>query len=146
MLNPFFDLTDHFRWIGALERQMDRAFVSGGRDESRSWFVMRDAGDALILRADLPGFTEKDLEITLENDVLTLRAEGHKRAFEGYKTVRTERAKLGFSRQIELPVRVDSDGVVATLKDGVLELKLPKAVEARQRRIPIIGAKNETVS
>lgn len=134
MLSPFFDFTDSLR---LLERQLDRQ-ASYARDEGATMFL-RDTGEALVLQADLPGFEEKDIDITLEGDVLTLRADAPRPLPEGFKVVRSERSRVRLLKQIELPVRVDAEGVSASFSDGVLELTLPKSADARPRRIPVTG-------
>ena len=143
MLSPFFDFNDRFRWMDSFERRMDRAMSQPSRDDLGGSMYLRDTGDELVLTADMPGVAEQDIDITIENDILTLRAQSKRSVPAGYKPVRTERAQLQLVKQIELPVRVDADSVAATLVDGVLELKLPKAAEARPRRIPIVGSRPE---
>ena len=104
----------------------------------------RRCSDYSAAPADLPGFEEKDIDITLEGDILTLRADAPRALPEGFKVVRSERSRVRLLKQIELPVRVDVDGVSASFTDGVLELKLPKAADARPRRIPVTGTKTES--
>ena len=95
----------------------------------------------LVVSAELPGLSEKDVEITLDDDGLTLRGErkaeqnGEQQGF-----VFSERFFGRFQRSIALPSEVDKDGVSASMKDGVLTVTLPK-VEAprRTKRITING-------
>ena len=97
-----------------------------------------ETADALTLYAELPGLSREDVDITLENNVLTVRGE---RKFE--KDVkeesfhRIERAYGAFSRSFTLPTNVKNDGVEATFKDGVLTVRIPKAEEAKSRKIAI---------
>jgi len=141
MFSPFLDFTDRFRLMDDLERQVDRMLaLQSGRAGAVPWMSLRDAGEALVLVADLPGISEKDIDITIEQDVLTLRAEGAESAPKGYKTVRAERPKVRFQKQIELPVRVDAERAEASSKDGVLTLTLPKAASALPRKIAVAGA------
>jgi HSP20 family protein len=142
MLSPFFDFSDSLRLMDSLERKIHAS--AQGRDESGAWMFLRDTGEDLVLLADLPGFEEKDIDITLEGDVLTLRADAPRALPEGFKVVRSERSRVRLLKQIELPVRVDVEGVSASFTDGVLELKLPKAAEARPRRIPVTGTKTDS--
>jgi HSP20 family protein len=141
MLSPFFDFTDRFNWMDSFERDLGR--LRAGRTNSPGGppIYFRDAGSELLFFVDLPGVTEQDVEVTLEGDVLTLKAQLPKKQREAYRLVRAERAATGLHRQIELPVRVDGAGVVATLRDGVLEVRAPKAADAAPRKIPVVGAK-----
>ncbi|MFO0550779.1 MAG: Hsp20/alpha crystallin family protein [Polyangiaceae bacterium] len=132
----FYEFTDPFRMMDNTLRQVDRALRFGRNTESAD-LVVYDVGEHFALIGDLPGFEEKDIELTIEGDVLTLRAERPRDKREGWKLVRAERPALKISRQIELPARVDASAVVATLKDGVLRVTLPKAAEARPKRIAI---------
>lgn len=141
-----FDLFDDFR------RQMDRLF--GDLDDR--WAVARlsptqlsasawprvnlfDAGAELIVTADVPGLTEKDLEITLHDGVLTLVGDRKTAVPEGYQAHRQERGAYRFKRSFALPAKVDPEKTLATVKDGVLEVKLAKAAEARPRQIAVVG-------
>lgn len=141
MLSPFFDFGDRFRWMDSFERDFDRLRAGRAREAAPGTIFFRDAGNDLVFLVDLPGVSEQDVEVTLEGDVLTLKAEAPKSAHDGYRLVRSERVSARVQRQIELPVRVDGSGVVATLRDGVLEVRAPKAAEAAPRKIPVLGAK-----
>ncbi len=123
--------------MNALEREMDHLFVPPGRGSFGLGF--RDDGDSLVLQADLPGLDEADVDLSLDNDILTLRAQRRSLAPEGARTVRTERAAIP-SQRYELPCRVDGDAATAAMKDGVLTITLPKAKEARPRRIALSGS------
>lgn len=99
---------------------------------------IRETDDAYLVIADLPGFTKKDVEITLENNLLTLRGN---RAWDGTDDARSyrrvERAYGEFSRSFTLPAQVDGDHVKASFDHGVLTVTVPKAAESRPRRIAI---------
>jgi len=138
MLSPLFDFNERFRLFDSFERQADRVFAGQGPSSPR--MILRDTGDDLHLVAELPGVAENDLDISLESDVLTLRVAGDRQVPSGHKLIRSERPSMRMVRQVELPVRVDTDNLQATLRDGILELKLPKAKEARPRKIPVLGA------
>jgi HSP20 family protein len=99
--------------------------------------TLRDEGEALVLRADLPGLADGDVTLSLEGDVLSIQAERRSDVTEGFRMVRSERPAVRFSRSYELPCRVDGDATTAAMKDGVLTVTLPKAREARPRRIQI---------
>jgi len=92
----------------------------------------------LVLKAELPGIEAKDVDIRLENNVLTLRGERHfdnevKR--ESYH--RVERSYGTFSRSFTLPSVVDQEKIKAEYKDGVLRVTLPKKDEAKPKQISI---------
>lgn len=142
MLSPLFGFNDTARFMDSLERQMDRMLVTRptGRFDRPSRFTLRDNGAELVMSLDAPGVTDKDVDLTLEGDVLTLRAESRRAEAEGYKLVRSERATFRLYEQIELPVRVDANNVKATLADGVLTITLPKAPEAQPRKIAVTSA------
>ena len=99
---------------------------------------IRETEDAYEVIADLPGFDKKNVDITLENNVLTLRGE---RKWEGEETEqsyrRIERAYGEFTRSFSLPTQVDSEKVDASFKDGVLTVHIPKSAESRPRRITV---------
>jgi HSP20 family protein len=88
--------------------------------------------------AELPGMTREDVQITLENNVLSIAGE---RKFEkdvkGESYHRLERTFGTFARSFTLPANVKTDKVEATFKDGVLTVTLPKVEEAKPRRVEI---------
>ena len=138
MLGRWLDMQGTLSMMDALEREMMGQFdLPGAGRGARVGATLRDEGEALVLRADLPGLSDADVGLTLEGDVLTLQAERRSSVPEGFKPVRTERAPLRFARSFELPCRVDGDATTASMKDGVLTVRMAKAKEARQRRIPV---------
>jgi HSP20 family protein len=91
------------------------------------------------ITAEVPGMSEKDVELLLEDGVLTLRGE-RKSETEDKDRGYSERYYGRFERRIALPSNVDEQGAKADFKDGVLSVTLPKSAEAeRGRRIPING-------
>lgn len=128
-----FSLLDEFR------RRMDHAFegIEPARALEGPRAALFDAGQALRLEVALPGVTEKDVRLTLERDVLTVRAERKDGAPEGYSVHRRERAPFRFSRSFALPAKVDPEKVTATMSKGVLAVELGKAPEAQPRQIQI---------
>jgi HSP20 family protein len=96
-----------------------------------------DVGNSLVVKADLPGMTEKDVTISLNQDVLTLGGERKADVPEGFAVHRQERAPIRFSRTFTLPTKVDAERAAAVLKNGVLTLTLPKVPEAQPRRITV---------
>jgi HSP20 family protein len=94
--------------------------------------------DAYTLHVELPGVPADDVEVSLEENVLTVS--GERRFYDEKSTDtfrRIERAVGRFHRSVRLPDRVDGDRVTATAKDGVLTIVVPKAEEAKPRRISV---------
>jgi HSP20 family protein len=97
-----------------------------------------EAGEHFVLKADLPGMTEADVNIEVENNVLTVSGERrieHEDKPEGY--YRLERSMGAFSRSLTLPEGIDADAVTATFANGVLEVRIPKPVQAQPRKVQI---------
>jgi HSP20 family protein len=99
---------------------------------------IRETDEALVLTAELPGLTKEDVQITLENQVLTLSGE---RKFEkeakGENYHRIERSYGAFTRAFTLPTHVKTEKVDASFEHGVLTVTLPKMEESKPRRISI---------
>ena len=113
--------------------------VSGGQ---RRWIPAMDLVENdshFVLRADLPGLTERDVKIELQDSVLTIsgerRTEHATDGREGY--VRLERASGAFSRSLTLPEGVDAANVSATFTNGVLEVQVPKPEVRKPQKIEI---------
>jgi HSP20 family protein len=133
----------------ALRHDMNRLvheFFRGTNGGERSWRMgsWRPAVDiyendqALTLKAELPGFSKDDLQVEIKDNVLTLKGERKREsAVKEEQYHRVERAYGAFQRSFMLPTRVDAGKAEATFKDGVLELKLPKAEEAKPKRVGI---------
>lgn len=92
-----------------------------------------------VVRTDLPGVKKEDISITLENGVLTISAEYKKEdeQKEGDRVIRQERRYGRFVRSLRLGVPIDEKQIKANYKDGVLELILPKAEEAKPKKINV---------
>ena len=139
------DLDRSFSALSELRREMDRVFEdfdrynAPGEPTRTIWprVSLSDAGQQIELRAELPGFSDKDISITVEQGSLTIRGERKAEVPEGYSVHRQERSAMRFARSFALPVLVDAGKVEATLSDGILLLKMPKAEEARPRQIQI---------
>ena len=94
--------------------------------------------DAILLSADVPGVAAGDVEVHLENRVLTFRGQRSRTVEEerrGYR--RRERSYGRFSRSFTLPDNVDVDGIDAHLAEGVLRMRLPKRSDSTPRSIPV---------
>lgn len=90
--------------------------------------------DAYVATVELPGFKSSDISIDLQDGVLTLSGE---RKVETEGAFRHERPSGQFTRRVELPNRVDGEHVTAAYHDGILTVTLPKAEEAKPRKISI---------
>jgi HSP20 family protein len=94
--------------------------------------------DSAVVTAELPGVNLEDINISVEDDTLTLRGDRQREELEeGVTYHRRERRFGSFLRTFQLPFRVDADKVDATLKNGVLSVSLPRAEEDKPRRIVI---------
>lgn len=93
--------------------------------------------EAFILTVELPGVGEKEMEITLENRTLSITAENTVQAFKDYTLVLTELPEVRYRTAFDLPERVDTTGIKAANKNGLLILTLPKREEVKPRRIAI---------
>ena len=100
--------------------------------------ILDTAGD-VVLVADVPGVDESHLDVTLDKNVLTIRGMVQQTTFEGYTPVRTEYGVGNFERVFTVSDDVDRDGIEATVKDGVLQLKLPKTAQSARRKINVVA-------
>ena len=144
---------DPFRNFTTFQDQFNRAFEEafrGRSDESAltTWSPAVDIfedGNELVLKADLPDMDEKDLDIRVENNMLTIRGERKfekKVSEENY--LRVERAYGAFSRSFSLPNTVNTDAIKAEYRNGVLTMHLPKREESKPKQIKVAanGSKN----
>lgn len=98
---------------------------------------MADAGDEVVVMAELPGIKADDLKVSVEQGTLTIQGERRDDTPEGYLVHRKERSAGRFTHTLALPASIEPDGVQASLKDGVLELRMPKVAAERPRTITI---------
>ena len=124
--------------MNAVFNQFWRRPVSWSADSRRSWtpaFDVRETGDQIILDAELPGLRKKDIEITLQDDVLTVSAQRDEREVIKNETVHYAEQRHGkFARSFSLPTEVEQDKVDARYNNGVLTITLNKAVPAEAQR------------
>jgi len=140
---------DPFRDLVSIQERMNRLFDqtlarTRGEEEgiaTSTWMPSVDiyeTPDRVVLKAELPGLTREDIDINVRNHTLTLRGE---RKFEKEvreeNYLRIERAYGSFQRSFTLPTTIQQDKIKAIFKDGVLEVSLPKAEEARPKQIKI---------
>jgi HSP20 family protein len=141
---------DPTRELNSLQGEMNRLFNSffdtpgqgsGTEAGTRRWLPPMDlleTGDHFVLRADLPGVSQDDVKIELEDNVLTVSGERkaeHEERKEGWH--RIERASGSFTRQLTLPEGVDANAIEASFDRGVLEIRIPKPEERKPRRVAI---------
>ncbi len=99
---------------------------------------MIDRDDEIVVRAELPGVAKDDIDVSLTDTTLTLRATTRKEEREEKGDyVRSEIHQGAFSRTLALPAEIDVDGARASFRDGLLELTLPKLARAQRRSIPV---------
>jgi len=130
---------------GAMEqfrRQLGRLFEEWESPSSYSvagWprTNLYDAGNELIVTAEVPGMTSKDVEVTAHQNILTLTGKREEHIPEGYSVHRQERMPIQFQRTFSLPTRVDMEKTSAEVKDGILTVRMAKAAEAQPRQITV---------
>jgi len=128
-----------------LNRAFDQAF-----NGSRVWVPALDVaerGDAYVIHLELPGVSPEQVDVSFEQNVLTVRgtkpasfdaaAEGELRVFAA------ERVHGGFERAVRLPEFVDADRIEASFTNGLLSITVPKAKAAQPRKITIRGAEQD---
>lgn len=125
-----------------LRRELDRLLGDFERASASGTTPVHfdDDGTNFVLRADVPGLSENDVQISVAGNTVTLRGERKVEVPEGHSVHRRERSAVRFAKSFELPARVDPDKVTATLKHGVLTLTLPRAAEVQPRQISIKAA------
>ena len=97
-----------------------------------------DRDDSLLVRAELPGVDKKDIDISVTSSSVTIKGETRKEEKEQKENYyRREISRGSYARTLSLPVDVDEDKATATMKDGVLELVLPKQEKARKKSIKV---------
>ena len=136
-------------WVlmNRLSRDLERLFnvPADGGDDTRSAVVdwvpavdIKEEDQQFVIHADLPGVDAKDIDVTLEKGVLTIRgqrASASREEKDGYR--RTERVSGQFFRRFSLPDTADSTAVKAKFANGVLEVQIPKQPSVLPRRIAV---------
>lgn len=153
MLSHFSDIENTFALMDELRRRMDRVWD----DVDPSWVAwpsaqpsrraisapvfprinLFDTGSNLVLKADVPGLSEKEVQVSLNDGGISISGERRVVAPEGYSTHRQERSPVKFSRSLTLPCKVNPEQTTATVKDGVLTITVAKAAEAQPRQITV---------
>lgn len=140
---------DPFRDLRSLQDEMNRLFstsfprISNQEEMSTGWSPSVDIYEGenqVVLEAELPGMKREDFDLSIENNVITLKGE---RRFEkkdgGDNYHRVERAYGSFTRSFNLPRTVLTEDIKAEFKNGVLTVTLPKKEEAKSRKIEVTG-------
>jgi len=141
---------DPFRDLRSLQEEVNRLFSTNltrgfgeegiGRGAWNPSVDIYENKDQIILEAELPGMNRGDFELTVENNVITLRGE---RNFEKKDDTdnyhRVERSYGSFTRSFTLPQTVSAEGATAEYANGVLRVTLPKREETKARRIEVTG-------
>jgi len=134
------------RSLGDVRDEMERLFesifesrpVAAPSDALAPPVDVEETAEGYLFRVDLPGMTQKDVKVSLVGDTLSLRGERKRESQSKQGNVhRTERVFGTFERSFTLPSPVRADQVKASYRDGVLEIHVPKAEEARVREIDV---------
>jgi len=135
-----------FRGLSNLQNQFNRIFNESFRNQAEesaltTWAPAVDIYETpneLVVKADLPDVNEKDIDVRVENNLLTIRGE---RKFEKSVSeenfLRVERAYGSFSRSFSLPNTVNAEAIAAEYKNGVLTVTLPKREESKPRQVKV---------
>ncbi len=139
---------DPFRELNTLQSQVNRMFGVSGVDwsdrlpaDTTTWAPKVDIFETdtdLVLKAELPGIDPKDVDLSLEKNVLTLKGQRlfeHEDKKDNYH--RVERSYGSFTRSFSLPTTIEEGKIRADYKDGVLTVSLPKTKQALPRQIKI---------
>jgi HSP20 family protein len=131
-------------FVSRLQRQLDRALGEVVNGATVSWIPhvdVHEEAERFVVAADLPGVEGKDIEVTAEQGVLTIKGERRsekKSSRDGYASV--ERASGTFLRRFTLPESADAEAIKATHVNGVLEISIPKRPTEQPRRISVQAA------
>jgi HSP20 family protein len=145
---------DPFRDLRSLQDEVNRLFSTnlsrafGDEGIARgAWMPNVDIyenKDQIVLEAELPGMNREDFDLSIENNIITLRGERRfEKKDEGDNYHRVERAYGTFTRSFTLPQTVSAEGAGAEYKNGVLRVTLPKREEVKARRIEVSGEAEE---
>jgi HSP20 family protein len=138
--------------LSDLQNQLTRIFqpfarFANGEDEdlvSGTWVPPVDVAETkekILVRAEVPGLRQEDIQIEFENGLLTIRGERKLEKSEGVTWHRVERIYGNFSRSFTLPRSVDAERISASYREGILEIEVPKKEEAKPKNIRIAVGK-----
>jgi HSP20 family protein len=127
--------------VNDLFRDFFRGVDTLGAANGREWAPavdIEETEDSFVVTADVPGMTQKDIKITLNDGVLTLSGERKQEKTDKKRgSHRVERFHGMFTRSFALPTSVDAEKVKATYREGVLSVNLPKREEAKPKQIEV---------
>lgn len=138
-----FDWDNPWKAFGSLRQDLDKLFGVYERSIANPYFTsqdsaeLRDTGNEIVISVDLPGVTEKDVELSVSGDNVYVKASRTAASPEGYTAHRRERASFTFEHAWRLPAPVDTQKAEAKLQDGVLTVTLPKSPNAQPKQIPV---------
>jgi HSP20 family protein len=122
-----------------LDRMFDRLLSDGGtRHMSMPMDVYR-SGDAYVVELDLPGVSPDDIDVSIERNVISVRAQRGAGHCEGDEIVVCERPHVRFERQIYVGDNLDTDELRASYDDGVLTLRVPVSRASQARHVDVVG-------
>jgi len=141
---------DPFRDLRTLQEEVNRLFSTNltrsfgeegiGRGAWSPSVDIYENKDQIVLEAELPGMNREDFDLSIENNVITLRGERNfEKKEENDNYHRVERSYGSFTRSFTLPQTVSAEGAIAEYQNGVLRVTLPKREETKARRIEISG-------
>ena len=134
----------------AMNQLMEESFVRPTTAQNGKNFVpaldLSETGEGYLVEAALPGVKPEDVEVTVENNVLTIKGETRKETDDKQRNFhRVERRFGTFQRTIGLPTSVKADAIQASLTNGVLRLEIPKAEEVKSRKISVNVGQNKAI-
>jgi len=135
---------DPFRDLDRMAEQLLGVPAGSARSPRFMPMDLYRTGDHYVLHADLPGVDPGSVDVNIENNVLTIKAERSSRTEEGVQWVGSERPTGTFMRQLSLGEGIDAERISATYENGVLTVTLPVAERAKARRVQITTAGDAT--
>ena len=139
MEGPFRDIQSEMNRL--FDSFMGRPMTTASGTGSRTWeplVDMYETPDDVVLNFDLPGVSQKDISLSITGDVITVQGERpFSEPLNDDRHLHVERAYGRFARSLRLPMRVDARRVCATYREGVLQVRVPKAEEVRAKEIKI---------
>jgi len=136
---------DPFADLNRVQRELEKNFF-GPRNRPADFAPAVDVhedDESLVLRAELPGVKQEDIDIQVDGNVLTLKGERKlEQEQQNRRYHRIERSYGSFVRQFQIPTNIDGTAIDAQLADGILTLRLPKKAELKARKIEVKSSSN----
>jgi HSP20 family protein len=145
--DPFQSMRELLSW-DPFQHMLPRLWPTGAaqRFAFTPAFDVRETKDAFVIKADLPGFREQDIDVNVTANRLTVSGKREAERVEKADTYYcSERSHGSFTRSFTLPDGVETEQIQAELKDGILALQVPKSAEAQPKHIPIRGGESADV-